>query len=208
MPPFVSPPPFPPPVPPINGQPAELTSSSPVVSYGPGYEPEVPRGYAVSVWVPSALAVVGGLLTAAASLVTWATLQLVAQSADTTINNDSVSKITYNGLSLLEGRVILVFGVAAIGVGITGLLGLLGRKALASCLCALGAVAIVVVGFAAVGHPVELSTLFRTYRQIDSVTVSLPDGVGVWLALGGAALILAGGLLARVGQPRSEVSSG
>lgn len=185
-------------MPPVNGQPADFTSSSPVVSYGPGYEPEVPRTYAVSVLVPSALAVVGGLLTAAGSLLTWATLQLVAQSADTTINNDSVSKITYNGISLLEGRVALVFGIAAIALGISGLLGLLGRKVLAICLCSLGAVAILVVGFAAVGHPVELSTLFRTYRQIDSVSVSLPDGVGVWLALGGAALILISGLLARV----------
>jgi hypothetical protein len=185
---------------PADGQPADLTASSPVVSYGPGSEPETPRAYAVSVWVPSALAVIGGLLAAIASLLTWATLQLVAQSADTTINNDSISKITYNGISLLEGRVALVFGIAAMALGISGLLGLVGRKVLAGCLCALGAVAIVVVGFAAVGHPVELSTLFRTYRQIDSVSVSLPDGVGVWLALGGGALILIGGLLARVNQ--------
>ncbi len=188
--------------------PRNLQPVSPVVEYGPGIEPEVSRTNAVPVWVSCALAIAGGVLAAIGSLLTWATLQLVAQSADATINNDSVSKITYNGLSLLEGRVTLVFGVAAIGLGITGLLGVLGRKPLAGCLCALGAVAFVVIGFAAVGHPVELSTLFRTYRQIDSVTVSLPDGVGVWLALGGAVLIAAAGLLARVGQPVSEVSSG
>ncbi len=193
---------------PVTVTPDQLQPLSPVVEYGPGSEPEVSRHSAVAVWVPSVLAIAGGLLAAIGSLLTWATLQLVAQSSDATINNDSVSRITYNGLSLLEGRVTLVFGVAAIGLGITGLLGVLGRKALAGCLCALGAVAIVVVGFAAVGHPVELSTLFRTYRQIDSVTVSLPDGVGVWLALGGAALVFAGGLLARVGQPVLAVSSG
>jgi hypothetical protein len=186
--------------PPVDSPPVELTPLSPVVEYGPGSEPELPLIYAVSVWVPSALAIAGGLLAAISSLLTWATLELVAQSPDTTINNDSVSTIKYNGLSLLEGRVALIFGIAAIVLGILGLSGILGRKALAGCLCALGAVAILAVGFAAVGHPVELATLFRTYRQIDSVRVSLPDGVGVWLALGGGALILISGLLARVNQ--------
>lgn len=198
--------PIQPPVPPLldlpaYGRPSDVTPLAPVVSYGPGTEPQAPpRDYAVADWVPAALAVAGGLLVAIASLLTWATLQLLAQSSDTSINSDSVSKITYNGLSLIEGRVALILGVAAIGLGVVGLLGLLARKVLAGCLCALGAFAIVVVGFAAVGHPVELSTLFRTYRQIDSVSVSLPDGVGVWLALGGAALILISGLLARMNQ--------
>ena len=59
-----------------------------------------------------------------------------------------------------------------------------------------GAIAVIVMAFAAIGHPVELATLFRSYRQIDAVKVNLPNGAGTWLAVIGALLVLAGGLLA------------
>jgi hypothetical protein len=42
---------------------------------------------------------------------------------------------------------------------------------------------------------VELATLLRSYRQIDAVKVSLPNGAGTWLAVAGAVLMLCGGLL-------------
>ena len=177
------------------------TVSSPVVNYGSAPEPEAdPRVPVSPGWVAPVLAMVGGVLGVVGSLLTWSTLQLSAQGSDTSVGNDSTSRVTYNGLSLLEGRLMITFGVIAIVLGALRLTGWLKASAAANWLALIGAIGLIAVGFAAIGHPVELATLFRSYDQIDTVKVSLPDGVGVWVALGGAALILISGLLARMNE--------
>jgi hypothetical protein len=141
------------------------------------------------------VAAVGGLLAVLGSFFTWATLRLTANGADSQGFTAQPSSITYNGLSLLEGRVILVLGILAIGLSAAAA----PRRAhrlLPLAMAVTGGVAVVVMAFAAIGHPVELATLFRSYRQIDAVQVNLPNGAGTWLAVIGALLVLAGGLLA------------
>jgi hypothetical protein len=168
----------------------------PVVDYGPGAAlPVAPRdGLALS-RAGSAVAAVGGLLAVIGSFLTWATLRLTANGADSQGFSAQPSSITYNGLSLLEGRVILVLGLLAIGLSAAAV----PRRAhrlLPLAMAVTGGVAVIVMAFAAIGHPVDLATLFRSYRQIDAVKVNLPNGAGTWLAVIGALLVLAGGLLA------------
>ena len=105
-----------------------------------------------------------------------------------------VSTITYNGLSLLEGRIMLVVGLLVIALS-GAALARRPHRLLGPALAACGGLGVVVMAFAAISHPVELATLFRSYSQIDAVKVSLPNGAGIWLAVVGALLILAGGLL-------------
>ena len=178
------------------------TVTPPVVDYGPAVEAEdEPARIPVAPgWVAPVLAMVGGILAVLGSLLTWSTLQLSSEGSDTSLSNDATSRVTYNGLSLLEGRLIIVFGVVAFVLGALRLSGWLRPTAAANWLALIGAIGLIAVGFAAIGHPVELATLFRSYDQIDTVKVSLPDGVGVWVALGGAALILISGLLARMNE--------
>jgi hypothetical protein len=168
----------------------------PVVGYGPGAQlPALARdGLALS-RVGSAVAATGGLLAALGSLFTWATLRLTAGGSDGDGFTAQPSSIKYNGLSLLEGRVILVLGLLAIGLSVAAV-PRTAHRLLPIGMAVTGGVAVVVMAFTAIGHPVELATLFRSYRQIDAVKVNLPNGVGTWLAVIGALLILAGGLLA------------
>ncbi|HEX4019402.1 MAG TPA: Trp biosynthesis-associated membrane protein [Frankiaceae bacterium] len=181
--------------PPADGQPGEF-DMEPVVDYGNGVQlaVEPSDGLALS-RIGCAVGAAGGLLAGIGSFLTWATLRLTANGTDSQGFTADPSSITYNGLSLLEGRIMLVLGLLSIALSAA----LLPRRAprlLGPALAVTGGLGVVVMAFAAIGHPVELATLFRSYRQIDAVKVSLPNGAGAWLAVIGALLILAGGLLA------------
>jgi len=183
-------------LPPPPASPPDASGLEPVVDYGPGAQlPVEPRdGFALS-RAGCAVAAAGGLLAVIGSFLTWATLRLTANGADSQGFSAQPSSITYNGLSLLEGRIVLVLGILAIGLSAAAV----PRRAhrlLPLGMAITGAVAVIVMAFAAIGHPVELATLFRSYRQIDAVKVNLPNGAGTWLAVIGALLVLAGGLLA------------
>jgi hypothetical protein len=179
--------------PPETGDEAEL---EPVVDYGPGSALPIEESDGVALSrLGCAVAAAGGLLAGIGTFFTWATLRLTANGADSQGFTADSSTISYNGLSLLEGRIMLVLGVLSIGLSAA----LLPRRAprlLGPALAVTGGLGVVVMAFAAIGHPVELATLFRSYRQIDAVKVSLPNGAGTWLAVIGALLVLAGGLLA------------
>jgi hypothetical protein len=182
--------------PPASSPPPDASGLEPVVDYGPGAQlPVAPRdGLALS-RAGCAVAAAGGLLAVIGSFLTWATLRLTANGADSQGFSAQPSSITYNGLSLLEGRIILVLGILAIGLSAAAV----PRRAhrlLPLGMAITGAIGVIVMAFAAIGHPVELATLFRSYRQIDAVKVNLPNGAGTWLAVIGALLVLAGGLLA------------
>ena len=200
--PFPPPPPLPPPPGPFPSPPGPFPSPpgaaplEPVVDYGPGvqFPVESRDGLALS-RLGSAVAIAGGLMAGIGSLFTWATLRLTADGGDSQGFTAEPSSISYNGLSLLEGRVILVLAVVSIALSAAALRPN-AHRLLSPALAATGALAVLVMAFAAIGHPVELATLFRSYRQIDAVQVSLPNGVGTWLALIGALLVLGGGLLA------------
>jgi Tryptophan-associated transmembrane protein (Trp_oprn_chp) len=164
----------------------------PVVDYGPGVQlPVAPRdGLAIS-RLGSAIAAAGGLLAALGSLFTWATLRLTDEGG----GSQGFTSVSFNGLSLLEGRIILVLGIVSMGLA-AAVVPRNAHRLLAVGLAITGGLGVIVMAFAAIGHPVELATLFRSYRQINSIKVSLPNGVGTWLAVIGALLVLAGGLLA------------
>jgi hypothetical protein len=188
--------PPPPAYPPTNPPVPDAPGLEPVVDYGPGAQlPVAPRdGLALSRG-GCAVAAAGGLLAVIGSFLTWATLRLTASGADSQGFSAQPSSITYTGLSLLEGRIVRVLGILAIGLSAAAV----PRRAhrlLPLGMAITGAVAVIVMAFAAIGHPVELATLFRSYRQIDAVKVNLPNGAGTWLAVIGALLVLAGGLLA------------
>jgi hypothetical protein len=173
-----------------------LGQSGPVVDYGPAPEqPPAPRSRLLVSWAPPVLAAAGGLLAGVASLLTWVTLRVSAGGADSVRLSDGSTSITYNGLSLLEGRVMLVLGVAALAFSVLLAARRQRARLLTAALAVTGALGTVVMLFAAIGHPVDLATLLRSNRQVDGVTVSLPGGVGLWLAIGGAVLIAVGGLL-------------
>ncbi len=182
--------------PPPSSPPPDASGLEPVVDYGPGAQlPVAPRDALALSRVGCAVAAAGGLLAVIGSFLTWATLRLTANGADSQGFSAQPSSITYNGLSLLEGRVILVLGILAIGLSAAAV----PRRAhrlLPLGMAITGAIGVIVMAFAAIGHPVELATLFRSYRQIDAVKVNLPNGAGTWLAVIGALLVLAGGLLA------------
>jgi hypothetical protein len=185
--------------PPQDGWPPAPPGASdlePVVDYGPGVHLTVEPGDGLALSrLGSAIGAAGGILAGLGTFFTWATLRLTANGSDSQGFTADPSSITYNGLSLLEGRIMLVLAVVSIGLSAA----LLPRRAprlLGPALAVTGGIGVVVMAFAAIGHPVELATLFRSYRQIDAVTVSLPNGTGTWLAIIGALLILAGGLLA------------
>ena len=168
----------------------------PVVDYGTGTPfPAQPRNGLAFVRAGAAVAALGGVLAGLGSLFTWATLRLTADGSDSQGFTTDPSSITYNGLSLLEGRVMLVLGLLALAFSAAAL-PRRPHRMLGPALTVAGAVSVIVMAFTAIGHPVELATLFRSYRQIDAVKVSLPNGAGTWLAVIGALLILAGGLLA------------
>jgi hypothetical protein len=215
VPPYQQAPPgsFPPPldtgalgtVPPGPLGPPGASELEPIVDYGPGtaFPVEPSDGLALS-RLGSAVGAAGGVLAGVGTLFTWATLKLTANGADSQGFTADPSTISYNGLSLLEGRIMLVLGV--VSIALSG--ALLPRRAprlLGPALAVTGALGVVVMAFAAIGHPVELATLFRSYRQIDAVKVSVPNGVGIWLAVIGALLILAGGLLALMRRSEMQV---
>jgi hypothetical protein len=190
------PPPVHPPTSPPPSYPPSASDLEPVVDFGPGmhFEPEPRDGLLLS-RIGCGVAVAGGLMAALGSLFTWATLRLTAAGSDASGFTTDPSSIKYNGLSLLEGRAILVLGIVAIALAGFAL-PLRAPRLLPFGLAVTGGLAVVVMAFAAIGHPVELATLFRSYRQIDAVKVSLPNGAGTWCSLIGALLVLAGGLLA------------
>jgi hypothetical protein len=200
---YPPPPPYPPPPStfPAQPPPAPLpwppapTGFDPVVEYGAGVPFPAPvRNTAAMARIGAAIAATGGVLAGVGSLFTWATLRLTDSGTDSQGFSADPSTITYNGLSLLEGRIMLVLGLLVIAVSCAAL-ARRPHRLLGPALAACGGLAVVVMAFAAIGHPVELATLFRSYSQIDAVKVSLPNGAGIWLAVVGALLILAGGLL-------------
>ncbi len=215
-PPTFPPPPYPPPgafppapagafpPAPAGAFPPGASDLEPVVGYGPGVQPpDVARDGLLVSRVGSAVAIAGGFLAALGTLFTWATLRLVANGADAQGFTADSSRITYNGLSMLEGRVILVLGIVAIVLSALAV-PRSAHRLLSLGMAITGALAVIVMAFAAIGHPVELATLFRSYGQIDAVKVSLPNGVGTWLAVIGSLLVLAGGLLALMRGSEAE----
>jgi hypothetical protein len=168
---------------------------APVVDYGPGAALPVAETDRIAMARLGAwIAATGGVLAVVGSFFTWATLRLTANGADSQGFTADPSTVTYNGLSLLEGRVMLVLGIVAVALGGISLSGR-AERLVGPALAVTGVLALVVMVFTAVGHPVELATLLRSYRQIDAVKVSLPNGAGTWLAVAGAVLMLCGGLL-------------
>jgi hypothetical protein len=177
----------------------------PEVNYGtdPEPEPELRRLHLES-WLAPLLAGVGGVVAITASVLNWATLRLVSKTLSAAPDPQDSERITYGGLTSLEGRMTLVVGVVAVILTILMLL----RRPLPIGLAAAGAIGLLAGLFAAVAHPVELSALSRVFGSADDVTVHIPNGPGVWLALVGSALILSGGLVAHLlrDQPESAVS--
>lgn len=172
--------------------PSEAPPVAPSVTYGPGFAPAEPAGSVAARRLgPVALVAGGGALMALATFFTWASLRFASSGTDSQTFSDPPN-IRYDGFSLLEGRVLLGLGLGSIVL--SGLC--LMRRGFTRLLTTVGAVSVVTVAFAALGHPVELATLFRSYQQLDTVKVTLPAGVGMWLALAGAVLVLVGGLLA------------
>jgi hypothetical protein len=193
-PPTSPPPPFPP---------ADLTGPTwPEVSYSGAFPPpEVEaEGPALQVWFAPLLGVVGAILAIVGSQLTWATLQEASESFDSASGTDQTTSVAYDGMTLLEGRVTLVLGVAAVIFSVLIFL----RRRLGITLAVIGGAGLATAVLAAAAHPVELSTLFRSYRDIEGVKVQLPNGPGVWLAIAGSVLILGGGLLAYFWRDRPD----
>jgi hypothetical protein len=182
---------------------ADLTGpSGPEVSYSgafppPGLEAEAPQ---LQGWFAPLLAVGGAILAIVGSQLTWATLREATESFDSATGTDQNSSVAYDGMNLLEGRVTLVLGLAALIFSVLILL----RRRLGITLAVTGAAGLATALLAAAAHPVELSTLFRSYRDIGGLKVQLPNGPGVWLAIAGSALILGGGLLAYFGRDPAD----
>jgi hypothetical protein len=173
----------------------------PEVSYAGTFEPEPEtRRLHLERWLAPLLAGVGGVAAIVASFLTWATLRLVSKTLSAAPDPQDSERITYGGLTSLEGRMTLVVGVAAVVLTILMLL----RRPLPIGLAAAGAVGLLAGLFAAVAHPVELSALSRVFGSADDVTVHIPNGPGVWLALVGSALILSGGLVAHVWREQPD----
>jgi hypothetical protein len=191
-PPPLSPPPLAPPPgsQPPTSQPQDVLS--PEVSYWTD-EPAPAASRSISVDLRGAIgllvAVIGGVLAVVSSQLNWASLKL---ETGTALSADSASSVTYPGSALIEGRLLLAAGVLAI---VFSVLVLLGRPLVIG-VWATGAAGFAVTAFAAISHPADLATLLHVNEQVDDVTVSAPNGSGVWLALAGAALILIGGLVA------------
>jgi hypothetical protein len=192
----------PPPAAPPPFSPAGLTSPSwPEVSYSGAPPPQVEaKAPQLQAWFAPLLAMVGAILAIVGSQLTWATLQEASQSFDSATGQVQTSSVSYDGMTLLEGRVILVLGVVAVIFSVLIIL----RRRLAITLAVTGAAGLATALLAAAAHPVELSTLFRSYRDIGGVKVQLPNGPGVWLAIAGSALILGGGLLAYFWRDRAD----
>ena len=176
----------------------------PEVSYAeaPEPEPEI-RPLYLGRWLAPLLATVGGIVAIVASVLNWATLRLVSKTLSAAPDPQDSERITYGGLTSLEGRLTLVVGVAAVILSILMVL----RRPLPIGLAAAGAAGLLAGLFAAVAHPVELSALSRVFGSADDVTVHIPNGPGVWLALVGSALILSGGLVAHMWRPRPDASA-
>jgi hypothetical protein len=166
----------------------------PEVSYAgaePPADPE-PRQLYLHVWLAPAAAGIGGIIAIVASALNWAVLRLISKTLSATPNPQDSERITYNGLTLLEGRVTLVVGVVAVILSILMVL----RRPLPLGLAVAGGAGLLAGLFAAIAHPVDLAGLSRVFGSADDVTVRIPNGPGVWLALVGSALILVGGLAA------------
>jgi hypothetical protein len=175
----------------------------PEVSYS-GSEPidEPARQLYLHLWLAPLLAAAGGIVAIVGSVLNWATLRLVSKTLSATPDPQDSEHIAYNGLALLEGRATLVVGVVAVVLSVLQVL----RHPLPIGLAVAGAVGLLAALFAAIAHPVDLSTLSRVFGSADDVTVRIPNGVGVWLALIGSALILGGGLVAQLWREPSEPS--
>jgi hypothetical protein len=81
------------------------------------------------------------------------------------------------------------------------------RRPLPLGLAAAGGAGLLAGLFAAVAQPVDLSALSRIFGSANEVTVHIPNGPGVWLALVGSALILGGGLVAQVLRDQPAAST-
>jgi hypothetical protein len=177
----------------------------PEVSYSgalPPPEPESAELYRQS-WLAPVLATLGGVVAIVGSVLTWATLRLVSKTLSATPDPQDAERITYNGLSLLEGRASLVVGVVAVILSVL----MLVRRPLPIGLAAAGAVGVLAALFAVIAHPVDLAGLSRVFGSADDVTVRIPTGPGVWLALVGSALILSGGLVAHLWRDQPDAAA-
>jgi multidrug transporter EmrE-like cation transporter len=202
------PPAPPPPLPPAPPSASSLPPT-PVVTYGPGpgFDPDEASGFTVPEWAAPVTATVGGILAVAGSLLTWVTLRFEAAGTDSETVTGSPPKITYRGLSLLEGRAFLVLGVVAAAISVVLAMRRMRDAVAGPVLAGIGALGLTIAAFSAIGNPTELSTLLRSSEGNGALKVSLPNGPGVWLAMGGAALILVGGLLSYLRRQRNDRSA-
>ncbi len=151
----------------------------------------------MSEWLAPVVGTVGALVAFIGSLLNWVVISGPTGSQDI---GSSITQLHYNGLSLLEGRLMLV--LAAVAVALCVLLAL-GRSpgAAGIALASSGVVGTAAMLFASIGHPVEVATLYHSITEVDEVHIGLGGDTGLWLALAGAVLILAAGVLATVMRP-------
>jgi len=188
---------------PASPSPADPTPSWPEVSYSGAAAPselEV-RAPQLQAWFAPLLAAVGAILAIVGSQLKWVTLRQVDVTVDPSSGDQQPSNIRYDGMDLLEGRVILVLGVVALIFSVLILL----RRRLEISLAVTGAAGLATALLAAAAHPVELSTLFDSYDGIGGIKVQLPNGPGVWLAIAGSVVIVGGGLLAYIWRDRPDL---
>jgi hypothetical protein len=154
-------------------------------------------------WLAPLLGAIGGIVAIVASMLNWATLRLFSKTLSATPDAQDSERISYGGLTSLEGRLTLVVGVVAVILSVLMLL----RRPLPLGLAAAGGAGLLAGLFAAVAQPVDLSALSRIFGSANEVTVHIPNGPGVWLALVGSALILGGGLVAQVLRDQPAAST-
>lgn len=77
----------------------------------------------------------------------------------------------------------------------------------AGVLIGVGLLGLAMTAFSMIGHPSELAALFRTEGPGLIAKARLPNGAGVFIAMGGAALILVGGLLVYLRRQQDDRSA-
>lgn len=173
--------------------------------HDPGRVEAVPRRTrGIPGGVAGGLAVVGGLVTALASVLTW-----VNAEVDLSATGGPVRTETVGGLDTDDGKVTLVLGIAVVvfGIAVWAIRSRIGRRIFAALVVLAGGVAAAVgvidlVTFEDEGirslaeQVVEQTGLTIEQAEVElRRLVSLSAGIGLYLVIVGGALAFVGGVL-------------